>query len=206
MDLKKWSMKWMNNKNTVINLIVIFLCGVLLILIGNLSGSFSSGSKSSNDDGTAKQNALEVGSQNYMDNMDYEEKIKTELSAILSKIDGVGKTAVMLYFSGSSKTVPAFNVNNSTSKSEEKDQTGGKRTTLEDTRNQNIVLIDENGNNKPLLLTQNYPKISGLIVVAEGAGSAAVRERILDAVKTAFNIECSKISIMPMNLNESSYK
>lgn len=192
MNLNNIIEKFTSNKKLMINLLIILLCGVLLILIGDISNNLASKNNSTS-------NAVEVSktiSSNNDDN--YSEKIKVELSGILSEIEGVGKTSVMIYFQGGSRTVPAFNINNSDNKTEEKDTTGGKRTTVENNKNQNVVLINENGDSKPLILRQNYPPIVGVIIVAEGAESSVVKERILNSVKTALNLGSDKIAIMPM--------
>lgn len=197
MDFKGKLEKLMSKKNIVVNLIIILLCGVLLILLGDISGSMAS------KNNTSSSNALEVNKAISNTNGDdaYAEMVKQELSDTLSKIDGVGKTYVMIYFEGSSRTVPAININDSNSKSEEKDTSGGKRVTTENNKNQNVVIINENGESKPLVLRQNYPPITGVIIVAEGAYNSVVKERILDAVKTALNLNMDKISIMPMGKN-----
>ena len=45
-------------------------------------------------------------------------------------------------------------------------------------------------------------KVSGVVVVAEGAGSASVNARISDAVKALFSIDVHKISIVKMRAQE----
>lgn len=189
-----------DTKKLMMNLIIIFLCGVLLILIGDISTNML-GKKSEN-----KKNSIEVNTNNSNSTItpqnqapnNYEEQIKSELINTLSEIDGVGKIKAMIYFEGGSQNIPAVNINDSDKKTQEKDNTGGTRVTTEKDKNQNIVLVNENGESKPFIVKQYNPPIGGVVVVAEGASDAIIRERLLIAVKTALNIPSSKVSIMPM--------
>ena len=45
-------------------------------------------------------------------------------------------------------------------------------------------------------------KVSGVVVVAEGAGTASVDARIMETVKALFSIDAHKISIVKMRLQE----
>ena len=45
-------------------------------------------------------------------------------------------------------------------------------------------------------------KVSGVVVVAEGAGNATVNKKISDAVKALFSIDVHKISIVKMRSRE----
>jgi stage III sporulation protein AG len=193
LDYKKIINSITKDKKLVINLVVILLCGVLLILISDITGNLSTKSTPNSTD------TLEVNNTSNATVSDeaYEVKIKQDLENILAQISGVGRTSVLLNFDGSSRTVPALKINNSASKTEEKDNGGGKRYTTENNNNQDVVLINDNGISKPLVLRQNYPTIIGVVIVAEGAEDSVVRNRILMSVRTALNLSQDRIAIMP---------
>lgn len=46
-------------------------------------------------------------------------------------------------------------------------------------------------------------KVSGVVIVAEGAGNATVNKKISDAVKALFSIDVHKISIVKMRSQEA---
>lgn len=92
----------------------------------------------------------------------YEDKVKKELVNILSQINGVGKVNVMIYFEGSSETQTAYNVNENNRVIQEKDNQGGTRTTNENNKSINVVLLNDGGSTKPLVLKQINPSIGVL--------------------------------------------
>lgn len=65
------------------------------------------------------------------------------------------------------------------------------------------VMITTEGDTDSLFGTQSGgEKVCGVVVVAEGAGSATVNARISDAVKALFSIDVHKISIVKMRSQE----
>ncbi|SKA81963.1 stage III sporulation protein AG [Caloramator quimbayensis] len=195
MNLKKFIEKLNSNrKKSIYYLIVLLLCGVLLILIGDITSTlYSKKSKET-------KNTVEVNTNSNIitTSQSFEDKVKKDLIDTLSQIQGVGKVSVMIYFEGGSESVPALNVNDTNKKVEEKDSQGGVRVTTEMSKNQNVVIISEGGNSKPYIIKQINPSIGGVMVVAEGANSSEIKERILNSVKTVLNIPASKVSVMPM--------
>ena len=72
-------------------------------------------------------------------NVQSDTNLERRLEKILEKIDGVGKVSVMITYSETSTLVPIYNMNLSTSTIEEKDTSGGTRTTQ--TENNRLLLI-----------------------------------------------------------------
>ena len=65
------------------------------------------------------------------------------------------------------------------------------------------VMITTEGERETVFGTQNpATKVCGVVVVAEGAGSATVNTRITEAVKALFSIDVHKISIVRMRSQE----
>ena len=123
------------------------------------------------------------------------ENIEKRLENILSQISGVGNVSVMVTYSESSSIVPVYNVNLSTSTIEEKDTSGGVRTT-ETENNQKDVVTDENAN----IVTEKtiMPKVEGAIITAEGASNAIVKTNIISAVEAVTGIATHKIQVFEM--------
>jgi stage III sporulation protein AG len=204
MDIKSLINKYfIKSKKKVVNLIILFLCGVLLILIGDISSSFA------NKKTVDKKNAVEVNNSanNSVQNNDisnsYEDTVKKELIDTLSVIDGVGKISVMIHFEGGAIEEVAKNYTDSSSKIQEKDNQGGNRITTENNRSQNVLVINQDGATKPFVLRTYNPTVAGIVIVAEGADDAITRERLLIAVETVMALPKAKISIMPMKKNNS---
>ena len=195
MDFKKLMDKLpKETKKIVLNILIVALIGILMMIIADTYNQIKLSDKKKKEE----KSVIEVTNNTATSPISYEEKFKRELTDILSQIEGVGKVNVMIYFEGGSITVPAFNENFSTRKIEEKDSQGGNRVTTENSKNINVVLLNDGSSNKPLIIKQMNPNIGGVIVVAEGAKNPMIREQIITAVKTLLNIPAYKVSALPM--------
>ncbi|MCX7951171.1 MAG: stage III sporulation protein AG [Clostridiales bacterium] len=197
MKFKIPEIKGENIKKYMVYLILVFCVGVLIFLAADIfSNIFGKSTNTKNDknvEETVAKNIEVVGG-----GMSYEDRIKRDLVDILSQIKGVGKVNVMVYFEGSQETQPAYNINETSKVIQEKDNQGGTRTTNENNKSVNVVILNEGSNTKPLIVKQVNPSIGGVIVVAEGADNVAVKEMIKNAVKTVLNIPANKVSVESM--------
>lgn len=187
------------NKKNMQNLVIIFIIGLIIVIAANF---FFSPENSTPGYVEVKAVNSQEKSVSSPSTSSYEERLKQELVDVLSQIEGSGKVKAMIYFESGSESVPAFNYNDSTKVTEENDGNGGKRVTNEDTNSTSVVTTNEGGGSKPFILKEVNPKISGVIVIAEGAGNPDVKYRLYEAVKTVFNIEQYKVNIYPMQKNK----
>ena len=98
-------------------------------------------------------------------------------------------------YDGNFETVYAFDkTTNTTTRT---DDSGGANLTTTVTEEKSTAVFYEN--KKPLIEKTVAPKITGVIVVAEGAKDVAVRLNILKAVATALNVNEKIIEIFIMN-------
>lgn len=196
MDIKKIFDRYLggDSKKMVRNMLILILFGVLLILTADIIAGFG------NKKEAALKNTIEVDTAVGIPvtSNGYEEKIKKDLVDTLSLIAGVGNVNVMIYFEGGSESVPAVNINNSSTRTDEKDNQGGTRITTEENKNTNVVIIDKNNNSEPFIVRQVNPEIGGVLVVAEGASNPEMKEKIHTAVKTVLNIPGSRVTVLPM--------
>ena len=114
---------------------------------------------------------------------------------ILSKIKGVGKVDVLITYSESSSIVPVYNVNLSTSKIEEKDTSGGVRTTETENNQKDVVT---NGNSEIVTKKTTMPKVEGTIIIAEGGSDANIKTNIISAVEAVTGVATHKIQVFEM--------
>ena len=56
----------------------------------------------------------------------------------------------------------------------------------------NVVML----NGQPVVQEEIYPKIKGIVVVAQGAGNVAIKMNILSLIQTVIDVENSKINIL----------
>ena len=123
-----------------------------------------------------------------------DEKVWEEkLEKILSSIDGAGNVEV------------AVQIDEEKRIEHEKNRTHEKRTvtegqsgaeTIEEKITEELPMRRENGVESPIARRTLRPAIKGVLVVAEGGASSAVREDIRDAVETATGVAPYRIKVL----------
>lgn len=118
---------------------------------------------------------------------------EAQLEAVLSKIKGVGDVSVAIEYDSSGKKEYAYNeeVSESTSGSD------GDVATETTTRKEMVLL---NGDSQGVLITDTPGKILGVLVVAEGASDASVREQIQNAVTACLDVGANRVAIYTMEV------
>lgn len=193
---KKILEKCAGNKLKKENMIVFILLGVLLFIIA-LPTEEKSSEKSVLKD-SKNEIIREQETQNDKE-ADYEEYLEGKLEKTLSCVEGVGKIKVMVTVSNSKKQVVEKDLVTSRSNTLETDSEGGTRSinNLENTET-TLFTTDENGNQIPYVTQVCEPEITGVMVVAQGAGREHVNSDITEAIQALFGIEAHKIKIAKM--------
>lgn len=111
----------------------------------------------------------------------YVRELEDKLSNTLSKVDGAGKVSVLITVKSGLETVIATEKESVTE--------NGKTITTE-------VPVMVNG--KVVVLMEKYPKITGVLIVAQGADSIIVMQKIQQATVSLLDIEISQIEILTM--------
>jgi len=180
----------LDKKKLAENSIIVVIVGIILILAsGPLFGR--KGEKSLAEAGKISTQ----GEDSFMTagNMDITER---KLEEILSKMSGAGKVEVMItYYTGIEK-ITAYDVKKSDSKTEEIDSEGGKRTISESEYESTTLYEDVSvGSRQPVVVKEIYPEVKGVVVVAEGAGNAEIREKLIRAVTVLMDIPMYKVQV-----------
>lgn len=122
------------------------------------------------------------------------DEVERRLSDVLSKIDGAGKVEVMITYSGSTEKVIANTRSTHTNTS----SSSGSITTSTSTVTETPIIISSNGSSRLYVIKEIMPKVTGVIVVAEGASNARVRLELMRAVQTILDINANSIEIFAM--------
>lgn len=101
-----------------------------------------------------------------------------QLEAILSQISGAGRVEVMITYYGGSEQSLAYELK---SEDEEKSRQVDKRAVM--------------SGSDPVIVQELYPEAKGVIVVAQGAGSAEVKRALTEAVVAAMGVGASKVRV-----------
>jgi stage III sporulation protein AG len=177
------------------NLVLIILVAVVMVLASSFFKTSSSNSAVFEE--TEKGNIEKTN--NLAEPKDYESQLENKLRTTLEEIMGVGKVQLMIYFESSEESIPALNINDSKSLTEENDTSGGKRNTTQENNGRTVVMSNNGNANEPLIVKKYKPTITGVCVVAEGANERVTELRIRQAVINLFNLPENKVNVYPMN-------
>lgn len=115
------------------------------------------------------------------------------LEGILTQISGAGKVQVSITLASDGSKSYATNTRQEKRTVEEKDVKGGLKTTIEENTSNDLSVSSGN----PLLLETRGPEVIGVLVVADGARDAAVREKLMQATATLLDVPLYKVQVMP---------
>ncbi len=108
---------------------------------------------------------------------EYVKTLENKLKNCLSEVKGAGKVDVIISVGSSMQTVLATQTT-----------TSGKVLT------ESPIVVG----GKPVILKEAYPEITGVVIVAEGAGNLTVKVDLLNACQTFLSITEDKIRILSM--------
>jgi hypothetical protein len=180
-------------KEGVLNTKLLFF-GVLGIILLLLGGVFDNQSNKKNADATP-DTVRSVPAPTM--SRSYEEAMEAKLANVLSQIRGAGSVTVSITLETSAMQEHAKNSIKETKTVQEKDTSGGVRTTTETKENEQILVGKENGMDKPVMVREVKPVIKGVLVIAEGAYDSNVKANLTKAVEAGLGIPTYKITVLP---------
>lgn len=116
----------------------------------------------------------------------YKQQLEKELCDILSKIDGVGETKVMLTLDGTTEYIYAQNLDTTIDTDE-----SSKR---ESSRNE-IVITESGGDKKALVKKIIRPQVTGVLIACTGGDDIHNREKIIGAASAVLGIPASRVYV-----------
>lgn len=125
---------------------------------------------------------------------DYVTTLEQRLTNLLSCVEDVGKVKVMITVESTTKKSVLQDGSKEMEQSREQDSAGGSRS-IESTKTDGTTVFSQN---EPYVLSETYPEITGVVVIAQGSGTGSVDYDILNAVQVLFNVPAHKIKIMKM--------
>ncbi len=182
----------MGTKKLLQNLLIVSLVAAILVIS---SGTFFTNSKQNRNsiEGTDIQLNRQSISQ-----VTYEEQLESKLKSILQQIAGVGEVSVMITLKAGKEVVPALNTVESESQTDERDGDGGTRTVMQNSTDKKVVLKNSSSaQDQPFIVKEVMPEVLGVIVVAEGAESPVVIERLTEAVQTVLGVSAFRVKVYP---------
>lgn len=211
------------------HLLIICLAGILLLIVALPEGKPSGGEGASDgggasdaggifDGGTASDgggtsaggaasdplapSGLTVPSAEGAQQADgaYQERMERQLAEVLAEMDGVGKASVMITWKDGGEAQVEKDLTRTEDRSAEGDGQGDSRkadgVSLQEAT---VYGRSEAASQMPFVKKITCPQVEGVLVVAEGAGSAAVAKNISEAILALFPVEAHKIKVVKMN-------
>ena len=169
-------------------LIWLGLLGVMLLVVGGVYEPFSA---------PAPAVPLETPKTTPAISRSYEEALESKLANLLAQVRGAGSVSVSIILETGGMQEHAKNITKETKTVQEKDNTGGLRTTTEIKETEQVLLSRENGADKAVMVREFKPVIKGVLVVAEGAYDSTVKANLTKAVESGLGIPSYKITVMP---------
>lgn len=111
------------------------------------------------------------------------ESIEEELEGIISKINGVGRVDVMVTLEDKGVT---YYAQDEQIKKDENNKTTEK----------SHVFSKKSSTEEPLIIKKTEPKISGILVCAEGAENPQVKSNIISAASALLGIKSHRIEVL----------
>ena len=168
---------------------LILLFGVLIALI---SIPIKKNDEKTNEDTGVYTNHNEEDS--------YVEQLEKRLKNILENTDGVGKTEVMITVKNNGKDILYTQTDSRNSKTTENSSNGGSLTLEECEESESVLYTEEDGSKRPYVQQEEMPEIQGVVIIAQGAGTAKVTTEITEAASTLLGIPINKIKVLKMEV------
>lgn len=187
MNKKKLSLKQIG----IDKLIIMLLAGVFLIIL-SIPESFTKDKKDKSNNNLTNINE----ELNEYSSYKYEDKLEEKLEKALEKIDGVGKTEVIITLKTSSEKVVLKDSQTSSENLNETDANGGNRISESTTNSEDTVIIN---NSEPYILKEIEPKIEGILIIAQKADNEQIIKEIENVAMVLFDVSKHKIKVMKMS-------
>ena len=117
---------------------------------------------------------------------DYAAETEQRLTQMLQQIAGAGQVSVMLTLETGERVEYQTDVQTS---SDEAQRSESRKT---------VILSEGNSYDKAAVAATTYPRFQGALIVCEGADSAAVRLRLLEAVSAVTGLSTDRITVVKM--------
>ena len=113
-------------------------------------------------------------------------------------MEGIGKTRVMLTLKSEGRKIVEKDVEQSDRTEGNSEENQNSQAEEHSTNESTVLQRDAVGNETPYITEELEPEISGVLVIAQGAGNAQTVSEITDAVMALFGVEAHKIKVMKM--------
>ena len=183
-DWKKWFRKEKNGQKKdwfSIFFPIMLICAVIILMMTNTNRNIP-------DTAESESSEQEVRSQ---DQDAYAAMLEEKLADAFSRMAGVGEVRVYVTLAGSGEETVLKDEGRTAENVQEEDS--GAIRSSERTEEEETTVTDSEGN--PYVVSATYPKVQGILIVAQGAESAVVREQLMQAASTLLGLSYQEIQV-----------
>lgn len=175
-------------RGKILTLLVMMLVGVGLILLSGLNDGVPK-----MEEALSKEESIPAFADGGSTDPWAEERVENQLLSILGRIEGVGKIKVDLTYATSAEEEWLLR----TQEEERKDQGQNGGAVLEwRSEKEPVLRRQRDGVEEPIHVKTTAPRIAGVLVVAEGAADAVIRERLWQAAATVLGVPMHRVIVV----------
>ncbi len=178
------------------NLIILVLAGILLLVINLPTEKKESDSKKSTAEVGTMVSATEE--RRFGDLYEYTEYLEKKLESVLVNMKGVGRVKIMLTLETSEEQVVEKDEPMTRDNTTETDTEGGNRVIYKMDSGQETVFMKQGNDEIPYVSKTVLPQISGVLIIAQGAGQGNHSKNISEIAQALFGVEAHKVKVVPM--------
>ncbi len=178
------------------NLIILVLAGILLLVINLPTEKKESDSKKSTVEVGTMVSATEE--RRFGDLYEYTEYLEKKLESVLVNMKGVGRVKIMLTLETSEEQVVEKDEPMTRDNTTETDTEGGNRVIYKMDSGQETVFMKQGNDEIPYVSKTVLPQISGVLIIAQGAGQGNHSKNISEIAQALFGVEAHKVKVVPM--------
>jgi stage III sporulation protein AG len=132
---------------------------------------------------------------------EYKKKLENELSQMISSIDGVGNSKIMITLANGTEYVYLSEKNKNVVSSEDYNNGYDKnKVSMSDNSQEKIILVDSSdGGKKALIKTEIEPTVKGVLVICDGGDDETVKTEVINIVSSLLNISTRKVSVSKLS-------
>ncbi|KRG11604.1 stage III sporulation protein AG [Lederbergia galactosidilytica] len=182
-------------------LLILLALGALFMIMGSMWNNDGDEHPAAVLDKTAPEESSEAFGSNQSESNDgmklFEDQYEQQLKEALESIVGVRSVTVIVNVSATEKKVFEKDTILRNQTTQEGDTNGGTRQVEDQSKEEQIVIIQNGDKETPLTSETKKPDIQGVLVVAEGAENMQVKKWIREAVTKSLNVPVHKVAVIP---------
>lgn len=184
--------------------IVFLFLGIFLMLVSQLFGNkLSSSKRQAEETMTNANNTAEITSEENLElttamseQLKLEKQVAKELKTILDTIYGVSNSEVVVKFNSTEKKVYEKNYETGSKQTQETDKNNGQRSIDEEQNDRKVVIVNDGTKDVPLVIETEMPKVKGVLVVAEGVDDIRIKANVVDAVARVLDVASHRVAVL----------